>query len=218
MTKAETPEKIHITLIGASVGKSWNLPELPARIHNTNYHFEYIGLYQFDKTPALKELIARNTNKPNAIVLKECAAYFPGDVTFAETKSLIKKWVNSCQQNNIVPVLATVCPITEVRDERYKTTNPLKRYVKRLLNISMMTCMDRIREYNDWIKRFAAENNLSVLDLEAPLSISREERYLDAKFAKPDGLHLNETAYETLDKIVVPTLDTIDFSNYQKGK
>lgn len=207
----------HIVLLGASVGKAWNITELPIRINKTRYVFEYVGHYQFDKTPALDKLVKRIENKPDAIILKECAAYFPNDVTFEDSKMLMQKWIKMCKDNNIIPIPATVCPITRLKDEKYKTTSPLKRFVKSFLNISMMTCMDRIKEYNDWVKIYAKQNNLIVLDLEAPLIISKEERYLNEALAKPDGLHLNATAYDLLDKIVFPILNTINFCNHAHG-
>ena len=201
----------HIVLLGASVGKAWNIEQLPERVSNRNYRFEYIGLYRFDKSSALEELIKRRENRPDAIFLKECAAYFPGDISFAKAKQLMIQWIKRCRENGVVPIPATVCPITKQRDERFKTKNPLKRIIKTIRGISMQTCMDRIREYNDWIKSYADVNNLVVLDLETPLRSDDPGRYLRDDLTKGDGLHLNAQAYQLLDRIVYPVLDQVSW-------
>ena len=148
----------HIVLLGASVGKAWNIAGLPGRISNWNYRFEYRGSYQFDKSIFLQELLQREQNRPDAIFIKECAAYFPGDITSGNAKRLMIQWIRMCKEQQVVPIPTTVCPITWKRDERFKTRNPLKRIIKTFLGISMQTCMDRIQEYNDWIKSYADSN------------------------------------------------------------
>jgi len=201
----------HIVLIGASVGKAWNISELPKRIKNSDYSFEYVGMYQFDKSSALNQVVSRSKNKPDAIILKECAAYFPSDISFEEAKSLMKQWVNRCQATNIVPIPTTIAPVTPSNDERFKTHNPVKRIIKRMLGISMMTRIERIIEYNDWVKAFSKEKNLIVLDLETPLRIDDGNRFLRDDLTKGDGLHLNAEGYRILDSIVIPTLDRVRF-------
>ena len=199
----------HIVLLGASVGKAWKIEQLPERISNQNYRFEYIGLYRFDKSSALKELLHRRENKPDAVILKECAAYFPGDISFAKAKQLMIQWIISCRENRVVPIPATVCPVTRQRDERFKTKNPLKQLIKTIRGISMQTCMERIREYNDWVKAYANEKDLVVLDLETPLRSGDPGRYLKDDLTKGDGLHLNAKAYHILDGIVYPALGQV---------
>ena len=205
--------KKKIVLLGASVGKAWDIKQLPERISCYSYQFEYSGAYQFDKSSALNELLLSEHNRPDAIFLKECAAYFPGDISFTDAKRLMVQWIQDCHTSRVIPIPTTVCPITKDRDQRFKTNNPLKRIIKSLLGISMQTCMDRILEYNDWIKAYALENNLVVLDLETPLRISERERFLRDDLTKGDGLHLNTKAYRILDGIVCPTLDRV---NWQK--
>ena len=89
-----TPIK-HIVLLGASVGKSWNISLLPERASSRNYRFEYVGCYRFDKSSALEELFLREEERPDAICIKECAAYFPGDITFGDAKAFMIEWVNT---------------------------------------------------------------------------------------------------------------------------
>jgi hypothetical protein len=207
MASAKSQEQKHIILLGASVGKAWNINGLPDRSKNQKYSFEYVGLYRFDKSSALQEILARRENKPAAVILKECAAYIPNEVTFEQAKSLMNRWIDQCQRVGVIPIPATVTPVTHSLDEKFKTKNPAKRLVKRVLGISMKTKMEAIIEYNDWVKAYSKEKGLIVLDLETPLRTSSDGRFLREDLTKGDGLHLNAEAYRLLDGIVIPTLE-----------
>lgn len=213
MNKLKDRKKRHIILIGASVGKAWTISNLPQRVRNQYFTFEYIEKYQFDKSQVLKEIIQRTTNKPDAVIIKECAAYFPSDISFRKAKSLMMSWINECLINKIMPVPATIIPVTTSHDDRFKTHNPLKRIIKRMLRINMATRMEKIAEYNDWLKEYAAEIKVTVLDLELPLRTNNPHRYLKEKYTKGDGLHLNAEGYSKLDLIVTPTLEKVKFFN-----
>lgn len=114
----------HIVLLGASVGNAWNIESLSdrlikggssplapdaSRLAASQYRFEYIGEYQFDKTNALQQILKRKENKPDAIFIKECAAYFPGDLS--RYQELMKSWINQCKESKVVPIPTTVVPV-----------------------------------------------------------------------------------------------------------
>ena len=65
--------------------------------------------------------------------------------------------------------------------------------------------------FNDWIREYAAEEGLVVVDLEAAVRTSDTDRHLNGRYATRDGMHLNSRAYERLDRIVVPALSKIEF-------
>ena len=207
----------HIVLLGASVGKAWNVEELPARLMNSAsfpltpnasrltafpYRFEYVGKGQFDKTDALQQLLSRKEDKPDAIFLKECAAYFPGDLS--QYKVLMTGWVQQCRSVGVTPIPTTVVPV--VRDLSWTTR--LKDLIKWVIGRpTFASQLTQIAEYNDWIKALAPGEGLAVLDIEAPLRISPQDRSLRPDLTSGDGLHLNDRAYVILDKIVIPTLE-----------
>jgi hypothetical protein len=73
--------KRRTVLLGASVGKGWQIEQLPARADNDEYIFEYAAVYSFDKTQVLHSLLEQEEGTmPDAIILKECAAYFPSEL------------------------------------------------------------------------------------------------------------------------------------------
>ena len=192
----------HIILLGASVAKDWKMDDLPKRVNLQGFRFEYVWEYQFDKTKPLQEILQRKENKPDAIFIKECAAYFPGDLQ--NYQALMKTWVKQCREAKVIPIPTTVVPV--IRPDSIKMR--AKEFVKRLLGRpTSKTQIAEIIKYNDWVKSYAQEQGLVVLDLETPLHISDADRSLRLDLHSGDGLHLNEKAYALLDRIVVPVLD-----------
>jgi lysophospholipase L1-like esterase len=175
--------KKYIVLVGASVGKSWNLSELSERMNDKKVCYGYRGIYAFDKTAVLQKLI-KSQLKPDAVIIKECASYFPRES--GASINAIKEWVQVLQDAGIQPILATVVPVTEAHDKERKS--PL---------------MASINEFNEAIRTLCSEKGILLLDLQKALSNNKIERYLDDNYAIEDGLHLKEKTYSSvLDKFL----------------
>lgn len=174
----------YVVLVGASVGKAWKFPQLTQR-HDVGKDvvLSYRCKYDFDKSIELNNLL--NAPFPvYAIIIKECSAYFPRDLNASENQ--IKAWVNQIRSHSIIPVLATVVPVTMERDN--SSPGKFKSLIK----------------FNDFIRDYAAREDLPLLDLEAALRISDTDRHLREYYAQPDGTHLVPKAYNAaLDKIAV---------------
>ncbi|MHA1382019.1 MAG: hypothetical protein ACTSRG_26915 [Candidatus Helarchaeota archaeon] len=202
----------HIVLLGASIGRAWDIPSLPERVNNNNYLFEYVGCSGFDKSDCLRKIISRTDNKPDAIFIKECAAYFPGDLNHYQ--SLMKKWIKECYEKDVIPIPTTVVPVTRLHSLKkflidiIKGRNPFESG-----SLFHNKRNKAILKYNDWIKAYCKRCELSVLDLEGAVRYSEKNRYLREDLAKIDGLHLNSKAYKALDKIVISTLKRLNWEN-----
>jgi hypothetical protein len=199
-----------VVLLGASIGRAWNIPQLPDRLEHSGYVFEYHGS-SFDKTDKLKLALYGEDNKPDAVIIKECAAYFPGDME--HYKSKMKEWIAECQENDVIPIPATVVPVTRLHSYKVfagyllKGRNPLEYGSPFKPNRNNSIC-----EFNDWIRGFCETNRLVYLDLEASLRYSRKNRFLREDLGRLDGLHINSKAYGILDQTLIQTLDKIDWS------
>lgn len=190
-----------ILLLGASVGQEWGVDGMPKRLGNNRFQFEAVQAWQFDKTEALEEVLIRPKRKfkptksyfkgffepapmnPDIVIIKECAAYFPGDLV--RFKSLVPKWVASIKASGRKPAVATVVPVTS----EHAKNKPGR--------------IEAIRAYNDWIREFAATEKLPLVDLEAALREDSKGRLLKAEYTSGDGLHLNRKAYDVLDKTLL---------------
>jgi hypothetical protein len=222
----------YIVLLGASVGNAWNIASLPTRIsrlntsnssnpsnpsnptNQSNYFFEYVGEYEFDKTNALQQILKRKENKPDAIFIKECAAYFPGDLSGYQ--ELMKSWIKQCKEFKVIPIPTTVVPV--ITPDFSTLQLKLKDTIKWILGRpTLASRLEGLIKYNDWIRSYAQKEGRAILDLEAALRISEGDRSLKIELHSGDGLHLNQKAYSILDQIVLPTLNQV-FKNEKRGK
>jgi len=180
-------ENAKIALVCASVGAAWNIGE-----HFPKLDISVYDEYQFDKSNRIQDIL--NSEKPDIMIIKECAAYFPPDSqgsSMVAYQGLIKGWVSLCRNNGVIPILTTVVPIDP--------GNPSNSGISQL---------DSILDYNDWIKQYCSSENISVLDLEAALRINDGDRSLNPVYDSGDGLHPNDLAYtEKLDNILIPALN-----------
>jgi len=172
-----------IAFICASVGENWNI----------NGHFPDLDItvyaeYQFDKGNVIRDIL--QNNKPDIMIIKECAAYFPPETSMDAYKNLIIDWVNLCRDSGVIPVLTTVVPIDP--------NNPGNQEGQ----------LESILEFNDWIRSYCINENISLLDLEAALRVSENDRILNPAYDSGDGLHPNDLAYtEKIDYILIPVLE-----------
>jgi hypothetical protein len=196
-------ERTHLVLIGASIGQTWHLAAWPLRAHAPAFTAESLAQWQFDKSEAVDAVLlrpqmkfalsrawlqsfVRPPQKPDLVILKECSSYFPGPL--ADYEARMRQWVARLQEHGIRPVLATVVPVTRTR----AASDPEKQ--------------SALLEFNRWLRQYADEQNLAVLDLEATLHDETKTAYLRDDFAAPDGSHLNAAAYKRLDQALRETL------------
>jgi len=208
---AERPagKGMHIVLIGASIGKSWNLPELPRRVDSGGHTFEALQVWEYDKSEAVEETLMRPARKfkftasyfkgflesspqrADLVILKECSSYFGGDAQLQRKKELFQRWVADVRARNIPVMVTTVAPITRARAARERNGEGKQA---------------AIREFNDWVRAYAKERRLALLDLEKALRTDDRERYLRDDLTSGDGSHLNRAAYDILDRVMLDTL------------
>ncbi|RJP72344.1 MAG: SGNH/GDSL hydrolase family protein [Candidatus Abyssobacteria bacterium SURF_17] len=178
----QEPAPTYVLLVGASVGKAWDLPSLPKRLKADGLVFGYRGKYGYDKTDVIDRIV-KSQIRPDIVIIKECAAYFP-----KERGKIIERlpgWVEMLKAEGITPVVATCCPVTKENDR----ANPGKQAA--------------IDEFNSFVRTLGVENHVEILDLAGTLSISETNSYLRESFAQPDGLHLNQSAYSALDHVLM---------------
>lgn len=172
----------YFVLIGASVGSDWHFDHLNKRVAiPSGFVPGFRVQYVFDKTESISKLC----NMPfpvESVIIKECSAYFPRDLE----KSLeqVKEWVNILRKKQIIPILATVVPVTKKQDQQH------------------LNKFSSILAFNDAIRQFAENDDIIVLDLEKALRVSQSDRHLKNEYAQKDGTHLVAPAYERLDELI----------------
>jgi hypothetical protein len=189
--------RIHVVLVGASIGQSWRLNEWPSRTRSPGFTAESIAVWQFDKTQGIDEILLRPAVRfrlsrsylkellrpprpPGIVILKECSSYFPGDL--ATYQDNVRKWVGRLRDHHVKVALATVVPVTRARATQDRGKQEM------------------LLEYNRWIREYASTQSLLLIDLEAALRSQADGSFLREELAAPDGSHLNPNAYAVLDQ------------------
>ncbi len=94
-----------IYFIGASVGRDW-------RLHLVFPNIQTLTAYQYDKGELVEQVLM---SRPDAVIIKECAAYFPPDRADLEQ---IRRWVEKLWSGGVRAALATVVPVTREHARR----------------------------------------------------------------------------------------------------
>jgi len=196
----------HIVLLGASIGEKWDLSGVPERTGTRGFVFEYVGNYSPDKSELLAGILSREEGRPDAVIIKQCSAYFPGNEK--KLKPMIKDWVADCHEAGVVPALATVVPVV--------WSFPLRIFIYNLVKGKWgwpKGTIEAVTAFNDWIREYAAQEGLVVVDLEAAVRTSDTDRHLNGRYATRDGMHLNAKAYRQLDSKIVQAVSKIEFAD-----
>ena len=194
-TNVEHPNRV--VLVGASIGKNWHFDRISKGVALPGYRFDYVGVYASDKGPLIQQLVT-DLDKPDIVLIKECATYFPGDTE--QYQHQFMSWVETLRAVGIQVVLVKTSPVAEPTEYIPRA----KIFVKRL--IGRPTQLDGIVQFNAWLKQYAQRERIPLFDLETKLYRSDSERWLRSEYDIVDKLHLNELIYLVLDEPVAKFL------------
>ena len=179
-------DAMYVVLVGASITAAWHFDRIPERLNLApGIALGTRIVYEFDKTRAVRDLASLPV-PVSAVILKECAAYFPADLS--QSQDLIKRWVEDLRLHQVKPILATVASVTSDHDQKH----PGK--------------FQAVLAFNDFIREYASREKIPLLDLEAALRRSPADRHLKEEYAQPDGYHLLPVAYQQALDPLIPAL------------
>jgi lysophospholipase L1-like esterase len=181
-----------IVLLGASYVRSWQVHELHGR---RTINRGVAG----ERTDAMRERFARDVidARPQAVVIWGFLNDIHGagdadvDAVLARTRENIAAMVRMAQQHAIRPVLATDVTIRAPAGVASAVAGWIgrlrgKRSYQERVN-------ERVLQTNAWIRAFAREQGIVVLDLE-PL-LAEPDHVRRPAFATPDGTHISAAGY-----------------------
>ena len=188
-------KKGRIVLIGASYTRGWNIEEIAGmKVINKgvdgNQSFEMLARFQND-------VIA---NKPKAVLIWG----FINDIhrskrdeiqsTIVRAKESIKEMVKLSRTNGIVPILGTELTIRGAD----KLIENLSGLVGSILGKESYQAYvnKHVMGVNQWIKEFAWEEGILLLDFQPALSDAKGVR--KKEFATKDGSHISAEGYEKM--------------------
>jgi lysophospholipase L1-like esterase len=192
----------HIVYIEASTVNRWKLDSFAARTNTERYHFEVLREYDFDKSRLVRQVVAARERRPDAVVLQECAAYFPGDLD--AYKRLFRGWIEEIQGHGLLPVVATIVPPAHSKGWLEDAKDFAKERIFR-----RPSQYQQVVAFNEWLRALGAELRVPVFDLEQMLRISTQDRHMRGEYNAGDGIHLAPVAYERLDWEMLQFLDRL---------
>jgi hypothetical protein len=194
-----------IVYIEASTVNRWKLDEFPARMRSNQYRFDVLREYSFDKTTPLRSVLEGEPPRPDAVMLQECSTYFPGDPE--AYRRMFRGWVDALEARGLRPLIATVVPPAS----SFGWWQDLKDFVKERV-LGRPGTYGQVVAFNDWLRTFAAEREIPLLDLERVVRVSSDDRHMRNEYNEGDGTHLTPLAYERMDRALLQFLDGIDWN------
>lgn len=189
-----------IVLVGASIGRNWNLAGFGARRGLPGLRCSFVGTAGgFDKSAAIAELLAR-APRPEVIIIKQCSVFFPGPMN--RYQRLVRGWIDQIEGAGSMAVPATTIPAARARS----AFQVGKGWVRSLIP-GLEGKMHQIWGFNDWLRAQPAAS--AVLDLERVLQAAPGDRYLSPEFDQGDGVHVNAAGYRVMDAVLEHTLATL---------
>ncbi len=196
----------HIVYIEASTVNRWKLDGFAARTGNDRYRLEALREYDFDKTRLVKQVIEIGKRSPDAVVVQECSVYFPGDLD--AYKRQYRGWITDIRARGLLPVIATTVPPAS----RKGWTADTKDFIKERI-LGKPSQYEQVIAFNEWLRELGRELGVAVFDLEQVLRVSAEDRHMRDEHNEGDGIHLNRSAYELLDRELKVFLDRLDWKS-----
>jgi lysophospholipase L1-like esterase len=184
-----------ILIVGASYAKHWGIGEI------SGYQVINRGVSGSETGPVLERLETDISEvKPDMVVvwgfINDIFRSQPDvlDQKIAKTKENIRTIIEVCNKNNITPVMATEVTITSKKS----WLDSIKSMIGKMLGKKSYAdyINKHVSETNRWLRDYAGDKGITVLDFERVLADENGER--KTQYAVEDGSHLSKQAYDAL--------------------
>jgi hypothetical protein len=177
-----TRDPLRVVFFGASITRRWDLGRYFPEIHTVN---RGVG------GQLLPDMLVRFKRdvidlKPKAVVIKLCSTNIRPWIPAANLKDGMAMMAELAKDNDIIPIIATVIPAGKPE-----------------AHIGDFSVVDSLAAYNDWLRKFASEDSLPLIDFAA--AIQDENGFLP-RDCSADPVHVNEKGYDILAAAAKPVL------------
>ncbi len=175
-------DSLRVVFFGASITRRWDLEKYFPKVHILN---RGVG---GQLAPSMLSRFKRDVIdlKPKAVIIKFCSINIRPHIPMSVLKDAMTMMVQLAQANNIIPIVATIIPAGKPE-----------------AHIGDFSVVDSLRAFNEWVRQFAQEHNLPLIDFAA--AIEDENGFLP-RDCSTDPVHVNEKGYHILAKAARPVL------------
>lgn len=175
-------DSLRVVFVGASIMRRWNLPEY------------FPGIYPINRSIGgqfLPDILARFKRdvldlKPRAAVIKLCSINIRPQISRQALQDGIMIMTELAKAHNITPILTTIIPAGKPE-----------------AHIGDYSVVDSLRQFNEWVRRYAADNSLALIDFEKKLA--DEQGFLPREYST-DPVHVNDKGYALMAEAARPVI------------
>ncbi len=175
-------DPLRVVFMGASITNRWDLKKDFPKVHMVN---RGVG---GQLVPAMLSRFKRDAIdlKPKAVVIKFCSINIRPNLPLSVLEDGMTMMTQLAQANNIVPIMSTIIPAAKPE-----------------AHIGNFSIADTLTAFNNWIRQFAAENNLPVIDFAAAI---QDDKGFLPRDCSVDPVHVNEKGYRILAEAARPVI------------
>ncbi|HEQ98423.1 MAG TPA: hypothetical protein ENO22_03670 [candidate division Zixibacteria bacterium] len=174
-------DSLRVVFLGASITRSWDLKKYFPEIHPVNRGIG--GLAPSLLTKFKENVLAL---KPRAVVIKFCSINMRPSQPVRVLQDALDMMVQLSNANQVIPIVCTIIPAG-----------------KPAARIGDYSVVDSIREFNQWVRGYADEKSIPIIDYAA--AIEDDNGFLPRKYSM-DAVHLNQAGYEIISNAARPRI------------
>lgn len=171
-----------VVFLGASITSRWDLKRYFPDLHMIN---RGVG---GELVPDMLTRFKRDVLglKPDAVIIKFCSINIRPQLTLSMLQDGMIMMTQLARLNGIKPIISTIIPAGKPE-----------------AHIGDFKVSDSLKDFNDWVRRFAHENSMPLIDFAR--AIEDENGFLP-RDCSIDPVHLNEKGYAILSEAARPVI------------
>lgn len=175
-------DSLRVVFLGASITSRWDLQKYFPDIHPINRSVG--GQLVFDMLPRFKRDVL--DLKPRAVVIKFCSINIRPQIPLSVLKDGMAMMVQLSLASDVIPVISTIIPAGKPE-----------------AHIGDFSVVDTLAEFNFWVRDYARENGIALIDYAAAI---KDERGFLPRDYSVDPVHLNDKGYDIIAEAARPVV------------
>ncbi|MCP4580786.1 MAG: hypothetical protein GY839_04165 [candidate division Zixibacteria bacterium] len=178
-------DSIRIVFFGASITRRWDFEKYFPNINLVN---RGVG---GQLVPSMMARYKRDVIdlQPKAVIIKFCSINIRPHMPLSVLQDDMMMMVQLAQANQIIPIVSTIIPSGKPE-----------------ATIGDFSVVGTLNQFNDWVRQYAAENTLDMIDFAK--AIGDEKGFLP-RDCSVDPVHVNDKGYLILTEAAQPVIDKV---------
>ena len=174
-------DSLRVVFFGASITHNFDLEKYFPKIHVVN---RGVGGFVDDLLIKFKSNVL--DLKPRAVVIKLCSINLRPTIPAFKLRDAMDMMAQLAKANDIIPIVATIIPAA-----------------KPAAHIGDFSVIDALNDFNDWLREYADENGLTLIDYAGAIE---DKRGFLPRDCSVDPVHLNDKGYDIIAEVARPII------------